>query len=122
LSFRDGATGRDASISTLDFNFFVNALPTTLRPDPGTGELTEFQLSILGRVSPAEPARNWYCSFISGRTDPRGDFSVRLTRFSVDAGTSLTRYQGSVTANCPAAAEPAAGSVTVKVEFSGARE
>lgn len=123
MSFRDGATGRDASISTLDFDFFLNSLPATLRADPGNGQLSEFQLSILGRVTPGASASNWYCSYISGRTQPRGDFSVRLERFRLDAGMglALTRYEGSVQAECPAAGEPAAGSVTVKVKFSGER-
>ncbi|HEX6243005.1 MAG TPA: hypothetical protein VFZ61_18960 [Polyangiales bacterium] len=119
LAFRDSAVGRTASISTLDFTFFGRA-PVTLKPDEG-GLLTEFQLSVLARVKPAEPARNWYCSFISGRTQPRGTFQVELNQFRFQDGAGLTQYEGTAQAECPAAGEPAKGSLRVTVTFSGKR-
>jgi hypothetical protein len=121
LAFRDTGLARAASISKLEIGFEAFQLPVMLTPENanGRGFLHQFQLSLIGRVQQAEVTRNWYCSWINGRTDPRGTFSIRLKTFHLRQDGQVDRYQGSVEAECPAAAAPAQGSVRVRVNFKG---
>lgn len=123
LAFRDLGLARAASISKLELGFQVFDPPTTLTAEnmSNGGFLQQFQLSVIGRVQQAEVTRNWYCSWIQSRTEPRGEFKVRIKRFDVGEDGQVERYEGSVDAKCPAAAAPAEGSLSVHVEFKGSR-
>lgn len=117
ISFRDLGLNRAASLTKLDFGFFISRLPQTLSNEHSN--FTQFTLSMIGRVQEGEVTPNWYCSWINnGRSEPRGTFRVELERFILrDQGKSVD-YKGSLQAECPAAGPPAQGSLKIRVEFA----